>query len=437
MNILVRRTAEIFLFDADDYECMFAKYGINGIWDINKHMDVIDKAEEIGLNVKHLKDMKMNDANIKPLHSRRMSNNSIRFFEEPSDELLDLVFALIKGEGEPGFVNMESAMKRRPNAKGLNPCAEILLDSKGLCNLTTVNVSAFVRENDGINILDFSGLAQAQALSVRAGMRMTCLELELDGWDKVQKRDRLIGASLTGWKDAMGKLGYSEEQEKSLLSQLREIAHDVAQRYAYLLRIPMPLLITTVKPEGTLSQVANGVSSGLHKAYAPYFIRRVRINAKDPLAEVARRLNWGINAEVGQKLETANTLVIDFPVKSGESKREEDSAIKQLDNYFMFQDYYTDHNSSNTIYVKDEEWTDVKNKIKSEWDNFIGVSFLAYDGGTYTLAPYEEITEEEYNSLCKSMEKFNVELLHELEKEPLEEDLSTLESCASGVCPIR
>ena len=121
MNILVRRTAEIFLFDADDYECMFAKYGINGIWDINKHMDVIDKAEEIGLNVKHLKDMKMNDANIKPLHSRRMSNNSIRFFEEPSDELLDLVFALIKGEGEPGFVNMESAIKRRPNAKGLNP----------------------------------------------------------------------------------------------------------------------------------------------------------------------------------------------------------------------------------------------------------------------------------------------------------------------------
>src|SRR5699024_2770559 len=29
----VRRTAEIFLFDADDYESMFAKYGINGIWD--------------------------------------------------------------------------------------------------------------------------------------------------------------------------------------------------------------------------------------------------------------------------------------------------------------------------------------------------------------------------------------------------------------------
>ena len=118
---MVRRTSEIFLFDVDDYECMFAKYGINGIWNEEKHLDVIEKAEKLGINVDLLKEMKLNDANIKPLHSRRMSNNSIRFTEKHSQEVLDLIFALIKGEGEPGFVNIESALKRRPNAVGLNP----------------------------------------------------------------------------------------------------------------------------------------------------------------------------------------------------------------------------------------------------------------------------------------------------------------------------
>lgn len=433
----VRRTAEIFLFDADDYECMFAKYGINGLWNINNHLDVINKAEELGLNVDYLKKMKMNDANIKPLHSRRMSNNSIRFFEEPSEELLDLVFALIKGEGEPGFINMASALKRRPNAKGVNPCGEILLDSKGLCNLTTINVSAFVRENDGVPVLDFAGLAQAQSLSVRAGLRMTCLELELEGWNKTQKRDRLVGASLTGWKDAISKLGYDEHKEQQLLSALRDIAHETAQLYSYTLRIPMPLLVTTIKPEGTLSQVANGVSSGLHKSYAKYYIRRIRISAKDPLVKVAQELGWNITPELGQEMETANTLVIDFPVESFASGREEDTAIEQLDNYFMFQEYYTDHNSSNTIYVKDEEWDSVKEKIKEEWDNFIGVSFLAYDGGTYELAPYEEIDEKTFKKLSKATKPFNVELLYKYENDTLEEDLSTVESCASGVCPIK
>jgi ribonucleoside-triphosphate reductase len=41
----VRRTAEIFLFDADDYECMLAKYGINGIWTEQQlaHHKVLEK----------------------------------------------------------------------------------------------------------------------------------------------------------------------------------------------------------------------------------------------------------------------------------------------------------------------------------------------------------------------------------------------------------
>nr|WP_244933649.1 hypothetical protein [Neobacillus mesonae] len=121
----VRRTAEIFLMDADDYESIFAKYGINGLWDEAKHKAVIEKVKAVGLAkvAQWLEGMTLFDPNVRPLHHRRMSNNSIAFTKQPSREMLNLVFTMMQGEAEPGFINLEEARRRRPNAEGLNPCA--------------------------------------------------------------------------------------------------------------------------------------------------------------------------------------------------------------------------------------------------------------------------------------------------------------------------
>lgn len=394
----VRRTAELFLCDADDEETINAKARI---------------LEKEGLT------------------HRYMSNNSICFNEKPEREYLHKIFELIKKNGEPGFINMSAAKKRLNHAKGVNPCAEILLDSHGVCNLTTVNVMAFVKDG----VLDLSGLVQAQVLSVRAGIRMTCLDLELPEWDKVQKRDRLIGASVTGWKDAMAALGYSDEQEQQLKLLLRNIANKASFIYSGVLRIPAPLRITTVKPEGTLSQVAGGVSSGVHDSFAPYFIRRIRINADDALVKVAKELNWTIH----EIPETQGKIVaIDFPIKSASTKTREDvSAVKQLENYFNFQANYTEHNASNTIHVRPDEWDDVEQMVWDRWDELIGVTFIPFDGGEYELAPYEAITEEQYYEMKGKMKPFSPDVLYRLESEQNTDDLTGMDECATGACPIR
>nr|WP_217022930.1 hypothetical protein [Brevibacillus parabrevis]MBU8715420.1 hypothetical protein [Brevibacillus parabrevis] len=129
----VRRTAEIFLFDADDYECLLAKYGINGIWteeQLAQHRRVGEMLAAIGKKP----DWFDNIANIgdgrRGLDHRRMSNNSIAFEEKPDRDTLNLVFEIMKGEGEPGFINLEEARRRRPNAEGLNPL--MLADVKPL-----------------------------------------------------------------------------------------------------------------------------------------------------------------------------------------------------------------------------------------------------------------------------------------------------------------
>lgn len=82
---------------------------------------------------------------------------------------------------------------------------------------------------------------------------MTLVTLELPHWDQKQKRDRLIGTSLTGIKDAMDRLQYTKAQEHNLIARLGQIAREEAIRYAKEIRVPAPLLATTIKPEGSLS----------------------------------------------------------------------------------------------------------------------------------------------------------------------------------------
>ena len=137
----VRRTAEIFIFDEDDYESMFAKYGMNGIWteaQLAQHKKVGKRLDKLGIKPAWFDDLDIGKRR-EGIDHRRMSNNSIGFIEKPEKEFMDLVFEMMQLEGEPGFVNLGEAARRvlatlgndKPNKKeiadkaynlGLNPC---------------------------------------------------------------------------------------------------------------------------------------------------------------------------------------------------------------------------------------------------------------------------------------------------------------------------
>lgn len=405
----VRRTAEIAIIDPHDEECVHAK------------------------------------DNIQPgMEHRYMSNNSIFQEERPSREKIHELFNSIRTSGEPGIINVAEAKRRRADFAGVNPCCEIILPPNAVCNLTTVNMVAFADKQGNV---DWDSLEEAFVLSARAGYRMTCVDLELEGWNVAHHRDRLTGCSMTGWQDFIAKMSNDTfvraGGKAGILKWLRNVIHEAGEDIASELKTPVPLLMTALKPEGSLSLVANGVSPGVHWQHSPYFIRRIRVNAHDPLALTAKELGWQIHPEVGQDMETATTLVIDFPVHSpSEVTKADIPAVEQLKEYILFQKFYTDMNTSNTITVKPDEWEEVEDFVYNHWDDMLGVTFLELNSAYYPLMPYEECTKEEYEELKSKMKPFDPDLLNamELSSRNMGKEFEILDDraeCSQGVCPIR
>lgn len=418
----VRRTAEIILFDSDDEEVLAAKSHlytqVDDKWVLNK-------------NIEH----------------RQMSNNSIFYDKKPTRERLHWQIEKMRFSGEPGSVNGEAIAKRRPNGKGVNPCGEILLDNKGLCNLVTLVLMSLLEEiKEGVTYfkgtnkklgLSKEKLAHVLKLATRSSYRMTLPELELPDWNAVQQKDRLIGVSFTGWQDMINALGLNKEDKIEILKFMRAKVHEYAKEYADELGLKEPLLATTIKPEGTLSQLPT-VSSGVHFSHSPYYIRRVRISSSDPLVKVCEELGWSVKPEVGQDWETCKTKVVEFPVKAPNGRTKYDvSAIEQLEEYKLVMEHYVDHNCSITVHVRgQEEWNQVEEWWWNNWDDVVALSFLDLDDNFYDLMPYESITEEEYMRMKADMKPFIPSLISKYENE-FKEDEDLGEGCETGVCPIR
>ncbi len=404
----VRRTAEIMIIDPDDQECIEAKNDlykqIDGQWIMNEE-----------------------------LSHRQVSNNSIYYQEKPSREKMNWQIKQMRNSGEPAFINAEAAKKRTKSFNGVNPCGEILLDTKGLCNLTTLNVESYVKADDS---LDLEDILEAQKMSVRASYRLTTVELELPKWDRQHKENKIVGCSLTGWQDAMNRLNYSRVDQIVFLKKLRKGAREEVEKYAKELGEELPELVTTVKPEGTQSQLPT-VSSGVHYSHSPYYLRRVRISADDPLVKVCEELDYPVYPEVGQRMEDCITKVVEFPVKAPEGKTKYDvSALEQLEDYKMFMENYVDHNVSITVHVREHEWALVEKWLWENWDEVVAITFLALDDNFYELLPYVSISEEEFEEKVEALAPFRPSLISKYEKEEVLFDIGD-DGCESGVCPIR
>ncbi len=367
---------------------------------------------------------------------RALANNSASYTERPDMEVfMKEWLSLVESKsGERGIFNRQAAYKKaiesgRRKADlivGTNPCAEISLRSAGLCNLTEV----VIRHEDSLqDLLDKVELATI--LGTYQSM-LTDFRYIRSIWKQNQEEERLLGVSLTGIMDHP-VLSMTSDIAVHWLKEMKQKAINVNKEWAEKLGINPAAAITTVKPSGTVSQLVDS-ASGIHPRYSDYYIRTVRADKKDPLAKLMRIQGFPVEDCV---MKPDTTDVFAFPVKSPEHciTRNERTAIEQLNHYLMFQTYWSEHNVSITVYVKDHEWLGVGDWVYQHFDKLSGVSFLPHSEHSYQQAPYQECSKEDFEALQTKMPEFNWGELALFEQDDSTVNTKEL-ACSAGVCEV-
>src|SRR5262249_6153212 len=149
---------------------------------------------------------------------------------------------------------------------GVNPCGEIILQSKQFCNLTEIVARPGDNEKSllqKIHIAAMVGTYQAT---------LTDFPYLSKEWKQHCDEEALLGVSITGQWDC------GIVRNSKILEKLKKQAIKTNQVYAKRLGISIANAVTCVKPSGTVSLVAD-CAPGMHPRFARYYIRRVRIAA--------------------------------------------------------------------------------------------------------------------------------------------------------------
>jgi ribonucleoside-triphosphate reductase len=388
------------------------------------------------ISLSNLTDRRMREAKIGAWYEnapyRGLANNSVAYTEKPDSEtFMEEWVSLIKSKsGERGIFNRVAAQKqaakwgrRDPKASyGTNPCSEIILRDKQFCNLTEV----VVRQGDTEETLT----EKIRLATILGTLQSTLTNFKFlsQEWLHNTAEERLLGVSLTGIMDAK----ITSNPDPKMLERLRDVARETNERYAKKLSIPASASITCVKPSGTVSQLVNS-ASGIHARHNDYYIRRVRMDTKDPITQFL--IDNGVENEP-ETFRPDSTTVFSFPMKApvGAILRNDKSAIEQLEIWLIYQRHYCEHKPSVTISVKDEEWVEVGAWVWKHFDEISGVSFLPHSDHSYVQAPYEDITKAEYDKMFRMTPK-QIDWSTFIEDDDNTTGAQTL-ACVAGSCEI-
>ena len=391
----VRRSAMISLSDLDDHEMARAKSG--NWWETHSY--------------------------------RSLANNSAVYTHRPEmDVFMEEWLSIYRSySGERGIFNREAAQKCSADINrsadhhfGTNPCGEITLRPMQFCNLTEVVVRPGMAPDElcrRVEIASIIGTVQSMCSNFPYLRK---------AWQRNSEEERLLGVSLTGIQDNR-QLMFNGQ----VLGEARRQATATNVEWADKLGIEHSKAVTTVKPSGTVSCLVDS-ASGIHHRYAPYYIRRVRIDKKDPLFQLM--FDSGVPGEDCVNNPT-NTYVFEFVV-GYDGPKTRGTAKDMMKDWSTIKRLWTDHNPSVTIEYTPDEFMALGADLYSEyWDIAQGLSFLPRSEHVYKQAPYEEIDLEEYTRRTAEFPVIDWNQLSRYEAEDNTKSSQTF-ACSGASCEI-
>ena len=385
----IRRAALISLFNLDDEDMLTCKFG--NWWEENPQRG-------------------------------RANNSAVVLRHKITEEEFFKLWKKIEmsGSGEPGiyFSNDKDW--------GTNPCCEIALRPYQFCNLCELNVSDIESQED------LNERARAAALIGTLQASYTDFHYLRDIWRKTTEKDALIGVGQTGIGSGV-ILNYN-------LKEAAEIAKVENARVAELIGINKAARVTTVKPSGTSSLVL-GTSSGIHAWHAPHYVRRMRLGKNEALYTYLSIYHPELIED--EYFKPTIQAVISVPQKAPEgSILRSESAIELLERVRKFNLEWVKkghrrgantNNVSATVSITEGEWEAVGKWMWKYKETFNGLSVLPYFGGSYVQAPFEDITEEQFEEMAKSLHSID---LTKIVEDSDDTNLMDQVACAGGACEI-
>jgi len=385
----IRRAALISLFNIDDENMLTCKFG--NWWEENPQRG-------------------------------RANNSAVVIRHKITEEEFFKLWKKIEmsGSGEPGiyFSNDKDW--------GTNPCCEIALRPYQFCNLCELNVSDIESQED------LNERARAAALIGTLQASYTDFHYLRDIWRKTTEKDALIGVGQTGIGSGV-VLNYS-------LKEAAEVAKVENARVAGLIGINSAARVTTVKPSGTSSLVL-GTSSGIHAWHNDYYVRRMRVGKNEALY-THLAINHPELVE-DEYFKPTIQAVISVPQKAPEGAiLRTESALDLLERVRKFNMEWVKkghrrgantNNVSATISIKEDEWESVGQWMWKYKETFNGLSVLPYFGGSYVQAPFEDITEEQFNEMAANLHTIDLTKIVEFGDDT---NLMDQAACAGGACEI-
>lgn len=242
--------------------------------------------------------------------------------------------------------------------------------------------------------------------------------------EEVVHRNMRMGIGLTGVLQA-------SEEQISWLDETYQYLREYDEKYSELNGFNISIKLTTIKPSGTLSLLP-GVTPGIHPGYSEFMYRRITIASDNPLVEVCR--DHGYPIEYKLNLDGSSdygSCIVTFPFSypKGTVLAKDMTAISQLMEVKRMQEIWSDNSVSCTVYYRMEELPAIREYLAKNYrNNHKSLSFLLHNEHGFKQAPYEEITEDQFNELVERTTVIT---------KVSEADFEGADECAKGVCPVR
>jgi ribonucleoside-diphosphate reductase alpha chain len=183
-----------------------------------------------------------------------------------------------------------------------------------------------------------------------------------------------------------------------------------------------------------------GTSSGIHAWHNDYYIRRIRIGKNEALYDYLHTMHPELLEE---DLLNSKQAIICIPqhAPQGSILRTEDvmdllNRIKKFIEDWVrkgFRRGNNDNNVSATVSIEDGDWDRVGDWMWANKASYNGLAVLPFDNGNYKQAPFEDITEEKFLELERSLKAIDLSGVYEPDDET---DHKAEAACAGGACAI-